>query len=110
MEQSTHESAGGDHHSAAIEAEPEIGFHSLNAVFSRHEASHISLLHVQSWLTLEKRLHAELIGLLVALRAGCANARTLRGIQHAELYAGGVGIQTHRTSEGVDLADHVTLR
>ena len=109
MEQAAHKSAGCNHHGAAVEAQTEIGFHTLDAIFPHHEAGHVPLFHVQSWLALEERLHTELIRFLVALSAGCAHARALRGIQHAELDAGGVGVQTHRASEGVDLTNHVPL-
>jgi len=110
MKQAAHECAGRDHHCTAIEAKTEIGFHALDAVFADHESRDISLLHVEVWLALEKRLHAELIGFLIALRARSPNAWTLRGIQHAELNPGRIGVQPHRTAEGIDLPDNVALR
>jgi hypothetical protein len=110
MEQAAHECASRDDHRATIEAQTEIGFHALDAVFADYEPRDISLLHVEVWLALEERLHAKLIGFLVALRSRGSNARTLRGIQHAELNPGGVGVQSHRAAEGIDLTDHVALR
>ena len=61
-------------------------------------------------MALEESLHAELIGFLVALRSRRPDARSLGGIQHAELNTGRVGVQPHRTAEGIDLPNHVALR
>ena len=110
MEQAAHECASRDDHRATIEAQTEIGFHALDAVFADHESRDISLLHVEVWLALEERLHAELIGFLIALRARSPDARSLRGIQHAELNPGCISVQPHRTAEGIDLPNHVALR
>jgi hypothetical protein len=109
MQQAPHESAGRDYHRAAIEAEAEIGFHALDSIFPDHEPRDISLLHIQSRLTLEEHLHAELIRFLVALRSRSPDARALGGIQHAELNASRIGVQPHRSAEGIDLTDHVAL-
>ena len=58
---------------------------------------------------LEQPLHAELVGLLVGLGARRADAGALVGIEHAELDAGGVGVEAHETTEGVDFPDDVSF-
>jgi hypothetical protein len=110
MQQTPHECAGRDHYCTTIEAEAEIGFHSLDSLFPDHEPRDISLLHIQPWMALEERLHAELIRFLIALRSRSPDARALGGIQHAELNAGRIGVQPHRTAEGIDFTDHMALR
>ena len=110
MQQPSHECASRNHHCPPIEAEAEIRFHSLDSIIPDHEPRDISLLHVEVRMALEERLHAELIGLLVALRSRSPDARSLCGIQHAELNAGRIGVQPHRAAEGIDLTDHMPLR
>ncbi len=69
----------------------------------------LTLLHVEPFLTLARRLEPELIGFLVALRARAPHAGALGGVQHAELDAGGVGVDSHLAAERVDLAHHLSL-
>ena len=93
-----------------MEAQAEIGFDSLHSIVANHEARHISLLHIEARLALEQGFHAELIRFLVALRAWSPNTWAFGGIQHTELNTGGIGIQTNRAAEGIDLSNHVALR
>ena len=109
MEQTAHESAGGNDHRGGVETQAQIGFHALDAVVADGEARDIRLLDVEARLALEQRLHAKLVGLLVALRARGADARAFGGVEHAELDARGVGVEAHRAAEGVDFANHVAF-
>ena len=49
----------------------------------------------------------ELICLFVALSARRTDARPLSPIEHSHLDRGGVGIQTHHTTECIDLTNHL---
>jgi hypothetical protein len=109
VKQTTHECAGRNDHCRALETQAKICFHALNSIPADHEARHIPLLHIETRLALEQRLHAKLVGFLVALCPGSTDARAFCGVQHPELNACRVGVQAHRPAEGVDLADHVAL-
>ena len=58
-------------------------------------------------MAFQEHLHPELVGFFIALSAGCANARSFCGIEHAKLDAGGVGIESHRSAQRVDFTNHV---
>ena len=89
---------------AAIEQTAQNG-----SVVLHEQASDISLFQMKTRLVLERRLHAELVCLLVALRAGRSHARPFASVQHSKLNAGGVSIDSHGTAECIDLTDHVAF-
>ena len=109
MEQSAHEGAGGnddgfgpiDHAKAGADAGDDIVFH--------QDLSGVALMHVEVGLIFDQPFHAELVSFLVALSPWSLNAGTFLSVEHAELDAGGVGVQAHHTAESIDLADHVSL-
>ena len=109
MQQAAHEGAGGDNDRRGVETQAQIRFHALDAVVADGETRNIRLLDVETGLALKERLHAKLVGLLVALRAGGADARALGGVEHPELDARGVCIEAHRAAEGVDFTNHVAF-
>jgi hypothetical protein len=109
VEQAAHKSSGGDDNRPRAETDSKVCFYADGSVILHEQARHISLLEVKPRLLLKRRLHAELVCLLVALGAGRSNARPFASIQHPELDAGGVGIDPHGTAECIDLADHVTF-
>ena len=109
VEQAAHECSGGDDDRAGAKTNPEVCFHTDGDVILHEQARDISLLEMETRLLLERGLHAELVCLLVALRAGRSHARPFASIQHSKLDAGGVGIDSHGTAERIDLTDHVTF-
>ena len=109
MEESAHEGACGDDHGACIEAESEVRLQCLDAIVAGDEVGHISLLHVEVRLAFQEHFHPELVGFFITLSAGRADAWSFCGIEHAELDAGGVCIECHGATEGVDLTNHVSF-
>ena len=109
MQKSAHEGAGGDHHGLPVDAHAEIGFDSADALFAPDQCGGVPLPQGDAWGLFKHRLGAELVRLLIALRPRRADAGALFGIQHPELDPGGVGIQSHKPAEGVDLADDLSL-
>ena len=109
VEQAAHECSGGDHDRPGAKTDPEVCFHTDGDVILHEEARDISLREMETRLLLERGLHAELVCLLVALRAGRSHARPFASIQHSKLNACRVGIDPHGTAERIDLTDHVTF-
>ena len=93
----------------ARKANSKVCFHADGSVVLHEQASDISLFQMEMRLLLERCLHAKLVCLLVALRAGRSHARPFASIQHSKLDAGGVSIDSHGTAECIDLTDHVAF-
>jgi hypothetical protein len=87
----------------------EAGPNTDDLVILDENLSHVALVKIQIWLRFQQPFHPELVGLLVALRTGGLNAWTLGGVQHAELNARGVRVQSHQSTQGIDLADKMPL-
>ena len=107
MEESAHESAGGNDDRFGPVDHAEGGADAGDGVVFDEELGGVALVEIEVRLVLDEPLHAELVGFLVALRAGGLDAGTLPGVQHAELDAGGVRIPAHDPAEGVDLPHDV---
>jgi len=103
------ESSGGDDDGLRFVADPEIGGQSGDAIVLEIEVSDTALPEVEERGGFQDILHPELVSFFVALRPGGLNASTLFGVEHAELDAGGIGIESHFTTEGVDLADDMAF-
>jgi hypothetical protein len=69
-----------------------------------------SLLDIQSGLPFQNRFQPKLISLFIALRPWSSNARTFIRVEHPEMNSGRVGVQSHGTTECINLADDVSLR
>ena len=109
MEQAAHECPGGYDDCARPKAHAEIGFHACRDVVFYEQPRDIALLEIEVRLFLENGLHAELIRFLVTLGSRRADAWPFPCIEHPELDAGGIRIESHGASKRVDLAHHVAL-
>ena len=109
VEETAHEGTGADDDGAGGELETEVGADAGDGVIGDEEFGDVALVDVEVGGVLEQPLHAELVGLLVGLGARRADAGALVGIEHAELDAGGVGVEAHETTEGVDFPDDVSF-
>jgi hypothetical protein len=103
MEQAAHEGAGGNDDRFGPVDHAEGGADAGDGVVFDEDLGGVALVEVEVGLVLDEPLHAELVGLLVALGTGGLDAGALAGVQHAELDAGGVGVPAHDPAEGVDL-------
>jgi hypothetical protein len=105
MEEAAHEGAGGNDDRFGPVDHPKAGADAGDGVVFDEQLGGVALMEVEVGLVLDEPLHAELVGLLVALGAGGLDAGALAGVQHAELDAGGVRVPAHDAAEGVDLPD-----
>ena len=109
MHEAAHEGSRTQDHRAGTQFEMELGLDSADSIVFHQERGGVSLVKINSGGGLQQVLHAELVGLLIALGPRCAHARSLPGIEESPLDRGGIGIQSHRSAQGIDLADHVSL-
>ena len=109
MEEAPHECPCGDDHAPCQKAKTNVRFCTHHPVTLDNEPGDIGLLQAEIGKILEDRLDPELIGFLIALSPRCADAGTFGSIEHSELNASGIGIETHEPPECVDLANHVAL-
>ena len=110
MEESAHESAGGNDRRLGPIDHAEGGADTGDGVVFDKDLSRVALMEVEVQLIFDQPLHAELVGFLVALGAWGLNAGAFAGIQEAKLDAGGVGVPAHDTAEGVDLSHDMPFR
>ncbi len=103
------ESTGGKHDGAPMEAQTELGTHTDGSVTEHVNVIHGLLKEAEIWLVLEPAPDGLAVENTVCLRTGGAHCRTLGGIQGAELDAGLIGGDRHRTAERVDFLDEVPL-
>jgi len=107
MEETPHKGARRDDDGLCAEGETETGSDSCDAITLDLKSGDVALVQVQVGRPLQNPLHAELIRLLVALSPRRPDAGTLGGIEHPELNRGRIGIESHRTTQGIDLPDHM---
>src|SRR6185436_11990177 len=81
MHEAAQESTGSDHHARTQVSNLQGGFHSGDLTVLMQQLVGLSLLHVEVRLSLANPFQPKLIGLFVALRPRCPNARSLLGIQ-----------------------------
>ena len=74
-----------------------------------NQADNFRLKEPQIRLDFDRALHAELVGLFVALGARRLDGWTFGGVQQAELQGGSVGIDGHFPAQRVDFAHDVPL-
>ena len=103
MEEAAHEGARGNDDRFGPVDHAKGGPHAGDGIVFDEDLGGVALVEVEVGLVLDEPLHAELVGLLVALGAGSLDAGALAGVQHAELDAGGVRVPAHDPAEGVDL-------
>ena len=110
MHQSTHESPcteddrlAADFHAEGCQdsGDPLLGID--------QEFGDVALMYLNPWSGFHLRFGAKLVGLFVALCARGADRGSFRGVEHTELDSGGIGVESHETAEGIDLADHVAF-
>ena len=107
VEQAAHEGAGGNDDRFGPVDHAEGGAHAGDGVVFDEDLGGVALVEVEVGLVLDEPLHAELVGLLVALGTGGLDAGALAGVQKAELDTGSVGVPAHDPAEGVDLPHDV---
>ena len=109
MEESPHKGTRRHNHAASSEAESQIGLGTGNPITLNSEGHDIGLLDREIREILQKGLDPELVGLLITLGSGCADAGPLGGIQHSELNPGCISIQSHHSTQRIDLTNKVAL-
>ena len=109
VHQATQKRTCGDHHRLGIEIDIQISLHTHHAPILIDQALHHCLKQVEVSLQLQHVLHPVLIRLLIALRPRRLHRGALRSIQQPKLNGRGIRIDCHLTTQGIDLAHHVTL-
>ena len=111
MELSVEEGSGGDDEGVAVPAVAEGGLDAGDAsgVGVGEDGNGLGLVEEEVWLPFADELHALLVEDFVALCAWGFGGGSLGVVEHSELDGGGVGVEGHFASEGVDFADDLSL-
>ena len=90
-------------------AQSERSLDTADGIALDEQTRDVALMEGNAFGGLEDGLCAKLISLFVALCPWCPNTRSFGRIEHSKLNARGVGIESHRAAESVDLANDVAL-
>ena len=109
MHQAAQESARRHHHGLRVILHFERRLHAIDLAVLDQELMGLALFAIQVRLAFADPFEAELIRLLVALRAGSPDGRAFSGVQHPELESGHVRVLAHLAAEGINLAGEMAL-
>jgi hypothetical protein len=109
MQQSSEESPSSDHNSATPDREAEIRFYPDNAPFFDADFRDTALFNVKPGSALKDGLQTKLIRFLITLHPGRPHTRPFSSIEKSELQACGVGVDSHRATQRIDLPYDVSF-
>src|SRR2546430_816298 len=109
MQQPAQESSRSDHDRPCANSQAEVRLHPNDFPVVHNDAGNCRLLYIKIFCTLQDRLHAKLVCLLVALNSRRTNRRPFSSIKHSKLNTSSIGIHAHHTAQGIDLANNMPL-
>jgi hypothetical protein len=97
------------HYRRRFELEPDRGDHATDTVALDAKVGDLGLEKTQVGLVLDDRANGFPVKRAIGLGAGCADRRSLAGVERAELDAGAIDRTRHGAAERVDFLDQVTF-
>jgi hypothetical protein len=109
MHQPIQESPGGQNHGWRLEAHPQLGYHSDDAIAGENQVVGCLLKQRQAGLVFQALTDSLAIELAVGLGAGGSYRRPLGCVQCSKLDSRLVGSHSHRPAQGIDFLHKVAF-
>ena len=109
VKESPHECASGDDDCIGKDSKSQVGLNAGRSIAASQDGCDIALEEVDIGLLFQFELGPVLIGFLVTLSPGCADAGALVGVQHAKLDRRRIGVDGHEATQGIDFTNHMAF-